>query len=235
MLFLEERYVKLIGSVLALGMAVSILFTTVSAAALSPDAVRTAQGEEANEEDMSTSKEDMEQKAQRPVTAKSDNDITPLPSETASGSENGRKPVEQVKATTESGQTGPAPWAQKGKSGLSEGDIWLMAKLIYAEGRGEPLEGQVAIGAVLLNRLTDSRFPDSVAGVIYQPGAFCTVRDGQINLTPDAKALRAARLAAAGWDPTGGALYFYNPARSTSAWIYTRPVLTRIGRHVFAG
>ena len=110
-----------------------------------------------------------------------------------------------------------------------------MAQLIHAEGRGESLEGQVAIGAVLLNRLRDRRFPNSLAGVIYEPGAFCTVRDGQINLTPNAKAVRAARLAAAGWDPTGGALYFYNPARSTSAWIFTRPVLTRIGRHVFAG
>ncbi|NLY51767.1 MAG: spore cortex-lytic enzyme [Firmicutes bacterium] len=228
MLFLEERYVKIIGSVLALGLAAAVLFTAVSAAALSKDAVKTAQSIDIDEESS-------EEEAPGSVTVKHDIDITPSLSEKASSSESDRKPVEQVKGQKGPAQQSPAASTQKTGSGLSEGDIWLMAQLIYAEGRGESLEGQVAIGAVLLNRLRDSRFPNTVAGVIYEPGAFCTVRDGQINLTPDAKALKAARLAAAGWDPTGGALYFYNPARSTSAWIYTRPVLTRIGHHVFAG
>ncbi|NLY30428.1 MAG: hypothetical protein GX047_07330 [Firmicutes bacterium] len=230
MLFLEERYVKVIGSVLALGMAAAVLFAAVSAAALSPEAVKTAQDMDIDLDD----EEDGEEAAGL-VAAKSDLDITPSPAEMASSSEGNQAPVEQVKAQGNAARPSPAASKQKTGSGLSEGDIWLMAQLIYAEGRGESLEGQVAIGAVLLNRLRDSRFPNSVVGVIYEPGAFCTVRDGQINLTPDAKALKAARLAAAGWDPTGGALYFYNPARSTSAWIYTRPVLTRNGHHVIAG
>jgi spore germination cell wall hydrolase CwlJ-like protein len=227
MLLLEERSVKVIGSVVALGLAAAVLLTAAAAATMPLGALETA-------ESMDEEPIDEKGEAEALGTAAVNNDnITPLPSETASGSD--EEPVQQVKAQARPAQTKPAAGAQKPASGLSEGDIWLMAQLIHAEGRGESLEGQVAIGAVLLNRLRDRRFPNSLAGVIYEPGAFCTVRDGQINLTPNAKAVRAARLAAAGWDPTGGALYFYNPARSTSAWIFTRPVLTRIGRHVFAG
>lgn len=113
-------------------------------------------------------------------------------------------------------------------------DLYLLARVIHAEGRGEPFEGQVAIGAVLLNRLRDSRFPKTLQQIIFKRGEFCTVRDGQIWLPPNDEAIRAAKLAVAGWDPTGGALYFYNPAKTTSKWIWNRPITNRIGRHVFA-
>lgn len=113
-------------------------------------------------------------------------------------------------------------------------DLNLLARVIYAEARGEPLEGQVAVGAVLINRVNSPYFPDDLWSIVFKKGEFCTVRDGQIWLQPDATAYRAARLAKAGWDPTNGALYFYNPKKTTSAWIWSRTVTTRIGRHVFA-
>ncbi len=113
-------------------------------------------------------------------------------------------------------------------------DIYLLAKLIYAEARGESFAGKVAVGAVILNRVRDPRFPNTIAGIIFKKGEFCTVRDGQINLTPDEECIRAARYASAGWDPTNGALYFYNPIKTTSKWIWSRTPLTKIGNHVFA-
>ena len=113
-------------------------------------------------------------------------------------------------------------------------DLHLLARVIYAEARGEPFEGQVAVGAVLINRVKSPYFPNDLWSVVFKKGEFCTVRDGQIWLQPDATAYRAARLAKAGWDPTNGALYFYNPGKTTSAWIWSRTVTTRIGRHVFA-
>lgn len=113
-------------------------------------------------------------------------------------------------------------------------DIYLLARVIHAESRGEPFEGQVAVGAVLINRLKDSRFPNSLPQIIFKKGEFCTVRDGQIWKIPSQEAIKAARLAAAGWDPSGGALYFYNPVKTTSRWIWSRPVINRIGNHIFA-
>lgn len=113
-------------------------------------------------------------------------------------------------------------------------DEVLLAMAIHGEARGEPFIGQVAVGAVILNRVESGRFPDSIGGVIYQPGAFTAVADGQINLPPDEEAFRAARAALNGWDPSGGALYYYNPAKSSSPWIWSRPVIKKIGRHVFA-
>ena len=110
----------------------------------------------------------------------------------------------------------------------------LLARVIYAEARGEPLEGQVAVGAVLLNRLESPRFPNNLWGIIFKKGEFCTVRDGQVWMNPNAQAYKAARLALSGWDPTHGALYFYNPAKTTSKWIWSRPVTTQIGSHIFA-
>ena len=110
----------------------------------------------------------------------------------------------------------------------------MLAKTIYAEGRGEPYVGQVAIGAVIMNRIRSAAFPNTVSGVVYQRGAFTAVDDGQINLTPNETALKAARDAMGGWDPTGGALYYYNPAVATSSWIFDRQTITVIGRHVFA-
>ncbi len=117
---------------------------------------------------------------------------------------------------------------------LSPADLQLLARVIYAESRGEPFEGQVAVGAVLLNRLNDSRFPRTLTQIIFKQGEFCTVRDGQIWNTPNPEAIKAAKLAVAGWDPTGGAVYFYNPAKTTSRWIWSRVVTNKIGNHIFA-
>ena len=121
-----------------------------------------------------------------------------------------------------------------GTNGFSSSDVYLLAKTIYAEGRGEPYTGQVAIGAVVLNRVRSASFPNTVSGVVYQKHAFTAVSDGQINLTPNDTAMRAARDAINGWDPTGGALYYYNPAVATSSWIFDRQTITVIGKHVFA-
>ena len=123
---------------------------------------------------------------------------------------------------------------ENGGGGYSSSDVYLLARTIYAEGRGEPYTGQVAIGAVVMNRVRSAAFPNTISGVVYQKHAFTAVTDGQINLTPDDTAMRAARDAINGWDPTGGALYYYNPAVATSAWIFDRQTVTVIGRHVFA-
>ena len=119
-------------------------------------------------------------------------------------------------------------------NGFSSSEVYLLAKTIYAEGRGEPYVGQVAIGAVVLNRVRNKNFPNTISGVVYQKHAFTAVTDGQINLTPNDTAMKAAREAINGWDPTGGALYYYNPAVATSAWIFDRQTVTVIGKHVFA-
>ena len=118
--------------------------------------------------------------------------------------------------------------------GYNSSDVYLLARTIYAEGRGEPYVGQVAIGAVVLNRVRNNAFPNTISGVVYQKHAFTAVSDGQINLTPNDTAMKAARDAINGWDPTGGALYYYNPAIATSEWIFSRPTVTVIGKHVFA-
>lgn len=124
--------------------------------------------------------------------------------------------------------------ASTSSSKYNSNDRYLLAKVIYAEARGESYTGQVAIGAVVLNRVRDSRFPNTVAGVIYQPWAFTAVNDGQINLEPNAKAYQAADDALNGWDPTYGCVYYYNPQTATSKWIYTTKTVTQIGKHVFA-
>ena len=121
-----------------------------------------------------------------------------------------------------------------GMNGFSSSDVYLLARTIYAEGRGEPYVGQVAIGAVILNRIKSDQFPNTVSGVVYQKHAFTAVSDGQINLTPNETAMKAARDAINGWDPSGGAIYYYNPAVATSSWIFTRTTVTVIGKHVFA-
>ena len=109
----------------------------------------------------------------------------------------------------------------------------LLAKLIYGEARGEPYTGQVAVGAVVLNRVKSSSFPNTVAGVIYQNGAFDVVKDGQINLTPNATAKKAAQDALNGWDPSYGAIYYFNPSTATNKWIWSRPTTVTIGNHRF--
>lgn len=117
--------------------------------------------------------------------------------------------------------------------GYSTSDVNLMANAVYGESRGEPYIGQVGVAAVIINRIADPRFPDNVSGVIFQPGAFTAVSDGQIWLTPNATAKQAVMDALGGWDPTHGALYYFNPDTATSAWIWSRPQVGKIGKHIF--
>ncbi len=124
--------------------------------------------------------------------------------------------------------------ASSSASSSYSSDVELLARLIHGEARGEPYVGMVAVGAVVLNRVKSSNFPNTLAGVIYQSGAFDAVTDGQINLTPNEQSRRAARDALNGWDPTGGCLYYYNPSTATSSWIWSREVRLTIGRHSFA-
>jgi len=116
----------------------------------------------------------------------------------------------------------------------SNNNVNLLARAINGEARGEPYEGQVAVGAVILNRVNNSSFPNTISGVIYQSGAFDSVSDGQINMAPSTTATKAARDALNGWDPSGGSIYFFNPATSTSKWIWSRPIVRIIGKHYFA-
>ena len=116
----------------------------------------------------------------------------------------------------------------------AESETYLLARLVHGEARGEPYIGKVAVAAVVLNRVRSASFPNTISGVVFQTGAFDCVYDGQLWLTPDDEALRAARDALAGWDPTGGCLYYYNPATATSSWIWTREVRLSIGAHAFA-
>ena len=120
-----------------------------------------------------------------------------------------------------------------GTGQFSSSDINLLARVISAESRGEPYIGQVAVGAVILNRIEHPSFPNTLGGVIYQPGAFSALNDGQINEPVADSAYRAARDAINGWDPSGGAIYYYNPDKSTNKWIFSRPVITVIGSHRF--
>lgn len=115
-------------------------------------------------------------------------------------------------------------------------DVQLLARAVNGEARGEPYEGQVAVAAVILNRVRHSSFPNTIAGVIYQPGAFTAVSDGQINvaIAQDSTVYKACQDAMNGWDPTGGAIYYYNPATATNKWIWSRQVIKTIGKHRFA-
>ena len=114
-------------------------------------------------------------------------------------------------------------------------DVQLMARAINGEARGEPYEGQVAVGAVILNRVKSSQFPNTIAGVIYQSGAFTAVADGQINvpIAEGSTVYKAARDAMNGWDPTGGCIYYFNPSTATNKWIWSRPQVKTIGKHIF--
>lgn len=119
-------------------------------------------------------------------------------------------------------------------SSISNSDLHLLAKCVHAEARGESYVGQVAVAAVILNRVKSPDFPNTISGVIYQPWAFTAVNDGQINLSPNQTAYNAARDALNGWDPTYGALYYYNAKTATSKWIYTKTTTITIGNHIFA-
>ena len=109
----------------------------------------------------------------------------------------------------------------------------LLARVIYGESRGEPYTGQVAVGAVVMNRIKSSSFPNTLSGVVYQSGAFDAVKDGQVNLTPNSTAIKAAQDAMNGWDPTGGCVYYFNPSTATNKWIWSRPLVKTIGKHRF--
>jgi len=112
-------------------------------------------------------------------------------------------------------------------------DLNLLSKLVYAEARGEPYKGMVAVAASVLNRVANSKFPNTIAGVIYQSGAYTCVADGQINLSPNEQARKAAQDAINGWDPTSGCIYYFNPNTATSGWIWSRPQVMTIGKHIF--
>ncbi len=147
------------------------------------------------------------------------------------------KKFQRNNGLTADGVAGPATLS---KMGLSSGanssynsNVNLLARIISGEARGESYEGQVAIGAVVLNRVRHSSFPNTIAGVIYQSGAFTAVSDGQINVAPNESCRKAAIDALNGWDPTGGAIYYYNPVTATNSWIRSRKIITTIGKHVF--
>lgn len=142
---------------------------------------------------------------------------------------------------TPDGIAGPATLAKIGlptgattvSSSTANSNLNLLAKVINGEARGESYEGQVAVGAVVLNRVKHSSFPNTIAGVVYQKGAFTAVDDGQINKPIESSCYKAAEDALNGWDPSGGAIYYYNPQTATSSWIWSRPVIKQIGKHVF--
>ncbi len=146
----------------------------------------------------------------------------------ASASKTGRTKADA--GTTKTEKTIP-----EGRLEPTPEEMQLLARTVYGEARGEHFNGQVAVAAVVLNRIEDPHFPDDVAGVIFEPDAFTAVSDGQFWLEPDREAYRAVDTALKGTDPTCGAVYYYNPATATSPWIYTRRVIKQIGRHRFAG
>ena len=123
--------------------------------------------------------------------------------------------------------------SSSGSSSNNSSNVNLLARAIYGEARGEPYAGQVAVGAVILNRVKSSKFPNTIAGVIYQSGAFDAVSDGQINLNPDSTSKKAAQDALNGWDPSYGAIYYFNPSTATNKWIWSRPLTVTIGKHRF--
>ena len=118
-------------------------------------------------------------------------------------------------------------------SSNNSSNVNLLARVVYGEARGEPYTGQVAVAAVVLNRVKSSKFPNTIAGVVYQSGAFDAVADGQVNMTPDATAKKAAQDALNGWDPSYGAIYYFNPNTATNKWIWSRPMTVTIGKHRF--
>ena len=155
-----------------------------------------------------------------------------------SRTENAVKYFQRKNGLIVDGQAGDKTLAAMGiyeqqNSSANNGDVYLLARLISAEARGEPYVGQVAVGAVVINRIDHPSFPNSLSGVIYQSGAFSCLDDGQFNQPISDSAFRAAREALNGSDPSGGAIYYFNPATATSSWIWSRPLLTVIGNHRF--
>lgn len=147
--------------------------------------------------------------------------------------QNERTEITEAVEEEESNEEATIEKAMNVPAGFSENDIQLMAQTVYGEARGEPYIGQVAIAAVILNRLNSPIFPNTVSGVIFEPQAFTAVADGQIYNTPDESARKAVLDAINGQDPTGGATYYFNPATATNAWIWSRPQIKKIGKHIF--
>ncbi|MFG6114499.1 spore cortex-lytic enzyme [Halobacillus sp. MO56] len=145
-----------------------------------------------------------------------------------------KKPQKQNQQGNQQQAEGPSNTAVNVPNGFSQNDIQLMANAVYGEARGEPYVGQVAVAAVILNRVNSSTFPNTVAGVIFEPRAFTAVADGQIWLTPNETAKRAVMDAINGWDPSSEAIYYFNPDTATSGWIWSRPQIKKIGKHIFA-
>lgn len=143
---------------------------------------------------------------------------------------------QKANGLTADGVAGPKTIAALGLNfnSVTSSDLYLLAKCVHAEARGEPYVGQVAVAAVILNRVKDAAFPNTISGVVYQPWAFTAINDGQINLEPNSTAYQAAQDALNGWDPTYGCLYYYNPTTATSKWIFSRQTVVTIGKHVFA-
>ena len=150
---------------------------------------------------------------------------TPSKGKTSQGKPSKKPAKEQTKKPTSTAVNVP--------QGFSQNDITLMANAVHGEARGEPYEGQVAVAAVILNRVKHPNFPNNVSGVIFEPRAFTAVADGQIWLTPDESSKRAVLDAINGWDPTENAIYYFNPETATSAWIWSRPQIKTIGKHIF--
>lgn len=117
---------------------------------------------------------------------------------------------------------------------ISQSDVYDLARLVHGEARGESFEGKVAIVAVVMNRLESKKFGSSVKQVIFEPGAFTAINDGQFYMEPDESSYQAVQAALRGWDPTGGAIYYWNPVTATSKWVWSRPIINQIGKHVFA-
>ncbi|MEB3102573.1 cell wall hydrolase [Ferviditalea candida] len=132
------------------------------------------------------------------------------------------------------GKTGSQTWSALKKYSLNLNEMDTMARIIYSEARGEPYEGQVAVGAVVMNRIQSSKFPNNIRDIVFQPGAFTAVQDGQFWLKPNRTAYLAAFDAVRGWDPTHGSYYYFNPNTSTNSWIWSRPQTVKIGNHIFA-
>ncbi|CAM5785324.1 spore cortex-lytic enzyme [Brevibacillus borstelensis] len=132
------------------------------------------------------------------------------------------------------GITGKMTWKKLKKVTVNRSEMQMLAQLVYSEARGEPYVGQVAVAAVVMNRLQSSNFPNSIQEIIFQPYAFTAIDDGQYWLTPGKTAYRAAYEAVRGWDPSGNALFYFNPKTATSKWIWSRPQIKKIGSHIFA-
>ncbi|WP_068785991.1 spore cortex-lytic enzyme [Paenibacillus phocaensis] len=153
--------------------------------------------------------------------------------ETAKQTETGNKTAGNNGGGEEKANAENSDLSSSNAMGLSENDLRIMANAVYGESRGEPFEGQVAVAAVILNRVKSPSFPNTVSGVIFQPGAFTAVADGQIWLEPNEQARKAVQQALNGWDPTGGCIYYFNPKTATSKWIWSRPQVKTIGEHIF--